>query len=296
VGTTIVPRLTADPTDLLVEVPSRDGSHAALIACVPFVPERWFGRGETLFASTEGWYQSYAENMGAVLEGVAKVGFRIDRVNVLMAHFFANGSKIGGGEREATIGLEYAVSPARFPGDAAYIALGHIHRPQVVAGSPAPARYSGSLLQLDFGEVGHGKSVAIVEALPGKPARVEPIPLTAGRRLMDIRGSLDEVTSRTGSVGDAWLRVFVTVDGPRAGVADEVREALPNAIAVHLVYEPAEGAEPVAPIGSLSPREQFLRYYRTRHGAEPEETLLAAFDEVLTAEEAGVGVGGDGND
>ncbi len=288
VGATVVPRLTSDPNDLVVEVPARDGSHAALIACVPFVPERWFGRGETLFASAEGWYQSYAENMGLVLEGAAKT-FRPDRVNVLMAHLYADGSLIGGGEREATLGLEYAVSPARLPGQAAYIALGHIHRPQPVKGSPAPARYAGSLLQLDFGETGHGKSVAVVEALLGKPARVEEVPLTAGRRLMDLRGTLDEVTARSDEVGDAWLRVFVRTDGPQAGVADAVRDALSNAVAVHLEYERAEDGDVPRPVGSLAPREQFVRYYRSQHGAEPEDALLRAFDEVLTAEQAGPG-------
>lgn len=287
VGATVVPRLTTDAADLLVEVPARDGSHAALIACVPFVPERWFGRGETLFDSAEGWYQSYAENMGFILDGVTTAGFRSDRVNVLMAHLFADGALIGGGEREATIGLEYAVSPARLPGEAAYIALGHVHRPQAVRGSPAPARYAGSLLQLDFGEAGHGKSVAVVEALPGKPARVTEVPLTAGRRLMDLRGTLDEVTARAPDVGDAWLRVFVLTDGPQAGVADAVREALPNTVAVHLDYERAEDGEAVAPVGSLAPREQFLRYYRAQHGAEPEASLLAAFGEVLAAEQGG---------
>ena len=43
------------------------------------------------------------------------------------------------------------------------------------------------------------------------------------------------------------------------------------------------------PVGSLAPREQFVRYYRSQHGAEPEDALLRTFDEVLTAEQAGPG-------
>ena len=76
-----------------------------------------------------------------------------------MAHLYADGSLLGGGEREVTVGLEYAVSPARLPATASYLALGHIHRPQRVAGTAAPGRYSGSLLQLDFGETEQQKSV-----------------------------------------------------------------------------------------------------------------------------------------
>ena len=40
-----------------------------------------------------------------------------------------------------------------------------------------------------------------------------------------------------GTVGDAWLRVFVETDGPIPGIADRVREALPNALDVQLVYD-----------------------------------------------------------
>jgi exonuclease SbcD len=44
-------------------------------------------------------------------------------------------------------------------------------------------RYAGSPIQLDFGEEHEEKEVVFVEAKPGMPARVEPIPLAVGRRL-----------------------------------------------------------------------------------------------------------------
>jgi exonuclease SbcD len=291
IGSTVTPRITRDPADLVVEVPARDGTHAAAIACVPFVPERWFLRGETLFDSAEGTYQTYADGMGAVLEGAAAAAFRPDRVNVLMAHLYADGASFGGGEREATIGMDYAVPPARLPAQATYVALGHVHRPQAVKGSPAPARYAGSLLQLDFGETGHAKSVSVVEAAPGAPARIAEIPLTAGKRLVDVRGTIDEVLAAAASLGDSWVRVFVTTDGPRPGVAEVVRDALPGAVAVHLEYERAEVDVPTEPVGSLGPRDQFLRFFRSHHGADPDTALIQAFDEVLAAELAGTGDG-----
>ena len=37
----------------------------------------------------------------------------------------------------------------------------------------APVHYSGSPLQLDFGETAETKSVTIIEATPGKPAEVD---------------------------------------------------------------------------------------------------------------------------
>jgi exonuclease SbcD len=269
----------------VVEVPSRDGSEAAIVACVPFVPERRFASETSLFESTEAWFQSYAEGMGQLMAAMA-AAFRSDRVNVVMAHLFTDGALVGrgGGERELTIGMAYAVPPGRLPGTAAYCALGHVHKPQAVRGSAAPARYAGSLLQLDFGESEQGKSVAVVDASPGKPAKVREVALTAGRPLLDLRGTMDQVIARSATTGDAHLRVFLEVDGPMPGVADRVREEIPGAVDVQLVYERRDLTAEGEPLSSLAPREQFASYYRDQHGAEPADELMQAFDEVLALE------------
>jgi DNA repair protein SbcD/Mre11 len=267
----------------VVTVPSRDGTEEARVACVPFVPERRFAHEVDLFDAPESWFLSYAEGMGGLLEAMTG-GFRDDATNVLLAHLYAGGAKLGGGEREATVGLEYAVPPARLPATAAYVALGHIHRPQRVPGAPAPTRYAGSLLQLDFGEVAQTKSVVVVEASARKPATVEAIPITAGRPLMNVEGTIDELAEKADGLDDAYLRVFVDTDGPVPGIADQVRELLPNAVDVHLRYERAEVEPDRAPLSSLSPREQFLSFFRSEHGGVgPEPALLAAFDEVASS-------------
>jgi DNA repair protein SbcD/Mre11 len=287
IGVTVVSKVLPPAGGGVVEIPSRDGSHAALVACVPFVPERRFGDAAALFEATETWFQSYAQGMGELLAAMA-TAFRPDRVNVLLAHLFTDGALLGGGERELTIGMAYAISPGRLPGTAQYVALGHVHKPQAVRGAPAPARFAGSLLQLDFGEKEQRKSVSIVDASPGAPAKVLEVPLDSGRRLFDLHGTLDEIVARAGEVGDAFVRVFVTTDGPVPGIADRVREDLPNALDVHLVYERAGDDRPDGdPLSSLAPREQFLAYYRTEHGAEPDDRLLEAFDEVLATQVEG---------
>jgi exonuclease SbcD len=285
IGTEIVPRVAPPDRGGIVEVPSRDGSEAAEVACVPFVPERRFGDAAALFEASETWYQSYADGMGEVLAAMAR-GFTPGRVSVILGHLFTDGALVrpGGGERELTIGIAYAISPARLPGEVSYIALGHVHMPQAVKGSAAPARYAGSLIQLDFGEAGQRKSVVIVDASPGKPARVREVALSAGRELRDVRGTLDEVLAMADEVGDAFLRVFVKTDGPVPGIADRVRESLPNALDVHLEYERTERPATGEPVSALHPRDQFVAYFRSQHSAEPTEELLEAFDEVLALE------------
>ncbi|HXF36226.1 MAG TPA: exonuclease SbcCD subunit D [Actinomycetota bacterium] len=283
-GIVVVPRVRRPEAGGIVEVPSRDGSELAQVGCVPFVPERRFGDAAALFEASESWHQAYAEGMGDLL-GALAAGFRPGAVHVLVAHLFTDGALLGGGERELTIGMAYAVAPSRLPGTAQYVALGHVHRPQRVRGAPTAARYAGSLLQLDFGELTQeAKSVALVEASPGKPARVREVPITAGRRLLELRGTFDEVVAAADRVGEAWLRVRVRTDGPVPGLADRVREQLPNALDVVLEYErKEEGIRPPA-VAALGPREQFLAYFEHHHGAAPPPEVLRAFDEVLALE------------
>lgn len=288
IGVDAVPRVLPPNRGGVARVPARDGSGVAEVACVPFVPERRFGDAAELFDASETWYQSYAQGMGELLGAMTR-GFTPGRVSVLLGHLFTDGALVtpGGGEREITIGIAYAIPPSRLPGDVSYVALGHVHLPQAVRGSPSPARYAGSLIQLDFGEAGQRKSVAIVEAFPGRPARMNEVPLSAGRPLMDLRGTLDEIVAAGREAGDAYLRVFVSTEGPAPGIADRIRDELPNVLDVHLVYERAEIQPSGEPLSSLHPRDQFTTYYRQHHGADPEPELLEAFDDVLALETEG---------
>ncbi len=278
---TVVPKVVPPNGGSLVEVSPRDGSHAAVVACVPFVPERRFGDAAALFRATEDWYQSYAEGMGRLLAAMTEP-FRADRVNVLLAHLFTDGATPGGGEHQITIGIEYAVSPSRLPATASYVALGHVHRPQAVKGAPSPTRYAGSLLQLDFGEKDQQKSVTVVDVLPAKPAKAREVPLSSGKRLIDVEGTFDEIVSRGEKLPDAYLRVFVDTDGPVPGLAERIRDALPQAVDVQLKYDRTDTPSEEAPLSSLQPRDQFVSYYRRQHDVDEAPTeLMAAFDEVL---------------
>jgi exonuclease SbcD len=188
---------------------------------------------------------------------------------------------LGGGERELTTGQIFAVNPAALPTTVQYIALGHVHRPQDVPGAATPARYAGSLLQLDFGEQQQAKSVTIVEAEPGRPPRVREVELVKGRRLLEIRGTLDELSEQCEAVDDMWLKVELVCDGPQPGLADHVREILPNALEVRLEYPRQDAERRADELRRLTPRQLFARYYRERHGADVDDEVAKLFDELL---------------
>jgi exonuclease SbcD len=287
IGVSVVAEVKRPGDGGMFTISSRDGRESANIACLPFVQERRFVDAVRVFEGNERWPQAYAAGMERLIREMVG-GFTKDRVNILMAHLLTDGASLGGGEAEVTIGPQCAIRPAALPVAASYVALGHIHKPQTLKHSGAPARYSGSLLQLDFGEREQQKSVTLVDASHGKALSLREIPLTSGRKLLEVGGTLDFLADRAASYADYWLRVKVHSDRRVLGIADRVREILPNAIQVIQVYPRVDEPSSSPPLSSLRPSEQFAAYYRAEHGSEPPTELLATFAEVHEAVGEGI--------
>ena len=272
----------------IIPLPSRDGHEVAHVAVLPFVQEPRIVDACRLFDPEEQWYQAYADRVAQMIEALAN-WFRADTVNILMAHVFVDGGLVGGGERPLHVGQVYAVPPQRLPATAHYVALNHLHRPQRV---PAPtwAEYSGSPLQLDFGEVAQAKRVVLIEANAGRPVAVRSVPLTSGRKLLDVQGTFEELQERAESLRAAYLRVTLNVPAPAPGLANRVKEILPDALEVRLHYPRVEeaatsddgAAEPrddgtVVPATAIDPVQRLHAYYRREHGADLPPALAELF-------------------
>lgn len=277
----VVPEVRRPDRGGVVEIAARDGKTVAQVAALPWVmPHRMFSHVE-MMGLAEAPNQAFADEMARLIGALTR-GLDPRKCTIFAAHLFVGGAAIGGGERSLTIGETFAVTAQALP-QVQYVALGHVHRPQRVPGSAVPARYSGSLLQLDFGEVGQDKSVVIVAVEPGKPADVREVPITAGRRLVDVAGTLDELSRHIDSRDTAYLRVTVKCDGPTPGLADSVRERLPHALDIRVDYPRVDGGVSRS-VRGMPPREQFARYYADRHGVAADGAMLDLFDELLAAE------------
>lgn len=272
----------------VLTVEGRDGT-AARIATVPFITEGQYVDAAALMGLEEHSFSAYADGVGGLLRAMGS-GFARDTVNILASHLFIDGAKLAdvdGSEKLLHIGRAYGVHPASLPsaGPAPqYIALGHIHQPQTIVGAPVPTAYSGSLLQLDFGERGQQKVVRIVELEPGRPPlRDEAVPLTRGKQLVELTGTLEEVCARAEDVRDAHVRVRLDVAAPEPGLAQRLRDAVPQAVDVQLAYQQTEASEVAdesASLAQLAPEELFTRYYAERHHAAPGEPILRLFREL----------------
>ncbi|HEY2506814.1 MAG TPA: exonuclease SbcCD subunit D [Streptosporangiaceae bacterium] len=225
-----------------LELTTRTGERAT-VAAMPFLSQRYAVRAAELLLHEDAEHAlDYARRVGSMIALLTKQ-FTADAVNVVMTHATLLGSRRGGGERDVQTSFEYEVPSSIFPGSAHYAALGHLHRQQEIP-APCPAFYSGSPLAVDFGEEANEAGALIVTAAPGIRADARRVPVTGGRQLRTLRGSLDQVIAEGEQSGDAYLRVILA-ESARAGLGDLVREKLPNALEVQLddAHRPRPGGD-----------------------------------------------------
>lgn len=132
----------------------------------------------------------YTAAVSAALEGVELDG---NARNILVAHQFVTGSKSSGSE-EFSVGDIGNVDAGVFDGFD-YVALGHVHGAQNVAGERV--RYCGTPLAYSLSEAADKKSVTVVELKEKGNLKVSEIPLEPMRKLVEIRGLYDELTARS---------------------------------------------------------------------------------------------------
>ncbi len=114
--------------------------------------------------------------------------------SILAAHVWVSGAQVGS-ERLMTIGQEHVLLPGNVANPAFdYVALGHIHKHQVLSENP-PVVYAGSLERVDFGEEEDDKGFYMVEIEPDKQAGKRRVsfdfhPVT-GRRFLTININIE---------------------------------------------------------------------------------------------------------
>lgn len=250
------------------------------VAMLPFVSQRSIVKAEHIMGYDPDQHAGqYEERMRRVIEALT-ADMTTDTVNVLLSHLTVYGAIAGGGERTAHI-FGYAIPTSLFPGNLSYVALGHLHRQQKMPHS-SPVWYSGSPLQLDFGEVADQKGALLVKAEPGRPASVEELPLRSGRPLIELIGTLEQVLARADEAEGAYVKVVLR-ENARVGLADEVREAIPDTVEV-VLDNPRERKTQTERRQGLDPNEAFSRYLADRDAADPKVEALFAelLDEAMS--------------
>ena len=147
--------------------------------------------------------------------------------NVLVAHQFVTGAGRSDSEEVSVGGLDN-VDGEVFE-DFDYVALGHIHRPQIVGRETL--RYSGTPLKYSFSEVDHNKSVTIVELRKKGNVEISTVPLVPRRDMRKIRGTYMEVTAKESYTTENrmdYLHITLTDEEDVPGALQKLRTVYPN--------------------------------------------------------------------
>jgi exonuclease SbcD len=226
---------------------------------------------------------------------------------VLAAHVWVTGSKAGS-ESMMSIGQEHTLllSNVALPAFD-YVALGHIHKQQVLSESP-PVVYSGSLERVDFGEESDKKGFYVINIENGDggnrqvsyqfhPVKVrEFLTVNVSLEPDDINPTatlLNTLAIQQEKIKDAIVRVNVTVPAQAESQisGNEIREALKEAsyftVAQDIQRETRlrigeRTAEEIAPLEALK------AYLDSKNVAEERQKILLEYGEKLieSAEES----------
>jgi exonuclease SbcD len=153
----------------------------------------------------------------------------LGRRTILVTHAFVIGGEECESERPLSVGGADAVDITGFAGFD-YVALGHLHRPQMVGDEHI--QYAGSLLKYSFSEANHIKSVNLVDMGPDGQCTVERIRLSTRRDVRCLKGYLSDLLKgpQVGENRDDYLMISLLDTGAILDALGKLREVYPNVL------------------------------------------------------------------
>ncbi len=200
--------------------------------------------------------------------------------SVAVAHCFAAGVDATAGlEREVRQGGLDMVPLAAFDGPD-YVALGHIHGRQQLAGR---VRYSGAPLHYSFGEQHKERGSWLVELDGNGLASTTWLALPVPRPLVTLTGTLDEILTDANVAlhADSWVCAVYTDATPQHEPMRRLRDRFPFCAMVQHQPEGADAADERSysqrlrtAVTDFERVEAFLQHVRAGHGPTERETEL----------------------
>ena len=222
----------------------------------------------------------------AVRVAIRHMNVNTDERNILLTHQFVTGATRSDSE-EISVGGSDNVNASVFE-DFNYVALGHIHSPQI-CGAPH-IRYCGTPLKYSFSEMHDVKSVSIIELNEKEPV-VRIVPLTPIHDMSELRGSFAELTDpqyyAQNPQKDHYLRIVLTDENDIPDAVGRLRIIYKNLM--HLIYDNTRTRQNNLILGAFetekkSAFELFSEFYNLRNNApmspEQSEYMLALIEKI----------------
>ena len=237
----VVGQACAEPADQVLLLRDELGEPQLLVCAVPYLRDRDIRQAQA--------GESVSDKEQKLLEGIRAhyetIGKAAEAVNAGLAqpvpvigtgHIFAAGGQTvdGDGVRDLYVGSLAHVHAGVFPACFDYVALGHLHVPQMVGGQEH-IRYSGSPLPMGFGEAKQQKSMCLLQFAAGAEGtfvpQIELLDIPVFQRLERISGTLTDICLRLQALREenesVWLEVLYT----GAEVVSDLREQLEEQVA-----------------------------------------------------------------
>lgn len=296
-----IPRTSEDVVDwdrLSVPLRNAQGRIEAWCAAMPYI------RVADLPPNTE------EEGRDNLVEGVRRLyGELLQRVRakctpgkalIATGHCYMTGSSLSElSERKILGGNQHALPLSIFPDFVDYVALGHLHCPQIVGGRES-VRYSGSPLPLSLSEADYDHRVVLVDIEAGglksardltvpRAVRMIRLPAAEPRAVLQSLAELEPLPAHMSREQRPFLEVRVLLRKPAPGLRREIEEAMsgkaPRLLKLTAEYKGdgrvlAERAR-VPNLADLRTEEVFANCYRRRFEGDPPSRLMELFHELV---------------
>nr|WP_298169192.1 exonuclease subunit SbcD [uncultured Pseudomonas sp.] len=221
-GSRVIPGVCASMEEQVLVLHKRDGAPGAILCAIPFIRPRDVLQSQAGQSAEDKQLSLQQAIQQHYLELFALAEAKRDQLGgelpiIASGHLTTVGASASDSVREIYVGSLEAFPTSAFP-PAAYIALGHIHRPQKVGGLEH-IRYCGSPIALSFDEAKQQKEVLLVDLVRSGLSAVTALPVPCFQPLLSLRGTLKEleqaiaVAAEQGSAErPVWLEVQVATD------------------------------------------------------------------------------------
>ena len=221
----IIGSATGDIADEIITLTDEKGKLEAIVAAVPFLRDRDIRHsiaGETglerIVKVQEGIVRHFKE-AGVAVKQYAKQPVPI----IATGHLFAKGALSGDKQDNIYIGDIENIEGDNFPKVFDYVALGHIHRAQIV-GEQKHVRYSGSIIPLSFSEIQDSKIALLLHFDGKKLEEVQELKIPRFRELVKFKGTLESVKGKLERFDEKRKGVLM----PWVDIEIEMDQNIPN--------------------------------------------------------------------
>ncbi|MEZ9057846.1 exonuclease subunit SbcD [Vibrio pelagius] len=209
-GTDVIPNTNEDYSTQVLPLKGKSGEVEALVCAIPFIRPRDVLTSQAGVSGVERQKQlgdAIKQHYASVYQAAVAQRKQYGESTPIVAtgHLTAMGVQQSDSVRDIYVGNLDGFAADGFP-PADYIALGHIHRPQVVA-KQEHIRYCGSPIPLSFDELKSTKQVCIVEFEKGQRV-ISQLNVPTFQPLAEIKGDLESIETQ--------LNQYIGLDGEQS--------------------------------------------------------------------------------